>query len=111
MTRAQQLAANAVEADIRAHFADEAARRIHIAGIDELGEWLAVVSYRELRSCREPGRFRFSIWLREAASSEAPDATGVGQTIPDAIESLFRDLAERERVTAEAFRARAKHAA
>jgi hypothetical protein len=112
VTRAQQLEIDAVECDLRTYHAEKIARRVPIAGLDELGEMFATVGMTDVRLRRVPGAgIVVDLWTLATRDDGPPRASGAGETLIDALEAMFLDLAQTYRVDAQAIRARAAHAA
>jgi hypothetical protein len=107
VTRAQQLEADAITHDLSAYHAEQVVKRIPIAGLEELGEWRATYEIARLVFSANGSRLWATAWRRDGSRM----AEGSGESLLDALENLFRDLAQQHRVDAAALRARAAHAA
>lgn len=113
MTPAQSLEAKALGHELDATRLDEMARRVFIAGADEIGEMLVTLDVTNLVMRRPPELAPLTsigLWLRADAGAP-PTVIGMGETLLDALAAAFDALAKRHRNDARALRARLSHAA
>ena len=89
--------------------AEATAKRVHIATLDEIGEWYGTFGLEEIKVHRERAE-QYVALLREPFCYAAV-GKGTGETPLDALEAAFLDLAENHRAASRKLREREARAA